>query len=131
MADVSSAQANLIEHARQLTETAIDTTTRETVEASPKGSGRLAASIDHGSVTQRGFTFATYIIADEDHALWADDGTRPHPIDPVNARVLAWQGPGGDWIRASHVDHPGTEGSGFFRRAMPGRWHDALAGAVT
>lgn len=35
-------------------------------------------------------------------------GTAPHPIDPVNARMLHWVGPGGVDVFAHHVDHPGT-----------------------
>jgi len=41
-------------------------------------------------------------------ALFVIGGTAPHPIDPVNAKMLHWIGPDGD-VFAMHVDHPGTQ----------------------
>jgi hypothetical protein len=41
-------------------------------------------------------------------AAYVIRGTRPHSIDPVNARMLHWVGPSGENVFAHHVDHPGT-----------------------
>ena len=61
------------------------------------------------STDQRG-PIATYVIR----------GTRPHPIDPVNATVLHWVGPEGD-VFARHVEHPGTAPNPYNQRAWEAR----------
>ena len=61
------------------------------------------------STDQRG-PIAAYVIR----------GTRPHPIDPVNASVLHWVGPDGD-VFARHVDHPGTDPNPYNQRAWEAR----------
>lgn len=51
-----------------------------------------------------------------DYGPYVEYGTRPHSIDPVNASVLAFQGPDGP-VFARHVDHPGTKAHPFMEPA--------------
>lgn len=68
------------------------------------------------------------------YAPFVEFGTRPHPIFPVNARVLAWQKGGigkyvtagsgrryyktakGTMVFAAHVNHPGTKPHPFMSK---------------
>jgi hypothetical protein len=81
-------------------------------EAAPVGeTGELAASMNYrvnsgrlevGSADARG-PIAAYVTR----------GTKPHPIDPVNADALHWVDAGGADVFAKHVDHPGTAPNPF------------------
>ena len=53
-------------------------------------------------------------------------GTRPHPIDPVNASMLHWVGDAGD-VFAGHVDHPGTDPNPFNQRAWEAQRDEVVA----
>lgn len=48
-------------------------------------------------------------------AIWAEEGTPPHIIEPTNKKALWWEG-------ARHpvniVDHPGGEASHFMKNAL-------------
>jgi len=70
------------------------------------------------------------------YAAFVEFGTAPHPIYPVNARVLAWTtGGGGRYVTAAsgrqyykstpgtttfamHVNHPGTKPKPYMRRIV-------------
>ena len=54
-------------------------------------------------------------------------GTRPHPIDPVNADFLHWTGDGGEDVYAKHVDHPGTAPNPFHIEAWERHRDEILA----
>ena len=47
------------------------------------------------------------IGTDSPVGLFLEFGTRPHPIDPVNAKFLVFE-VAGETVFAKHVDHPGT-----------------------
>jgi len=49
------------------------------------------------------------------YARYVVEGTPPHPIDPVRARVLAWEDYGG-WQFRMHVNHPGAQPNPFPQR---------------
>lgn len=89
--------------------------TEEVGAQAPVDTGQLAASQSWDdqegvlrviSTDNRG-PIATYVIR----------GTRAHPIDPVNARMLHWVDAGGGDVFAGHVDHPGTVANPFQIRA--------------
>jgi hypothetical protein len=56
------------------------------------------------------------VVAESPHALFVHEGTRPHPIDVVRAKVLMDVETGE--VFGVHVDHPGTEANPFLVRAM-------------
>ena len=56
------------------------------------------------------------LVASAEHASWVEEGTKAHPIDPVNARVLHWVD-GGAHHFAHHVDHPGGKPYPFMQPA--------------
>jgi hypothetical protein len=51
------------------------------------------------------------IEATAPYAKFVEGGTKPHHIVPRRARMLAWEGEGGqgDWHFARSVQHPGTQ----------------------
>lgn len=51
------------------------------------------------------------------HALFVNFGTRPHVITPNTKKALRWVGPGGMFIFAKRVNHPGYVGDPYIVRA--------------
>lgn len=77
----------------------------------PRDSGRLANDLDwevNGTTARIGAKTVPY-------AYYVEVGTRPHTITPNSAGALNWAG-------AEHpmnsVDHPGTVGTHFMRKAL-------------
>lgn len=59
------------------------------------------------------------VIADSPHAKFFHDGTRPHQIRPVNAKVLRFTSSGGAIVfTAGPVNHPGTPPHPFLTSAL-------------
>ena len=94
-----------------------------TPPASTAGNSSNASSVSTISVDAYGAT----VVASAEYARYVEEGTRPHIIRPVRARVLAW---GGDRrltgsLRsgarptsfARIVHHPGTRPKPFLRPA--------------
>lgn len=54
---------------------------------------------------------------DVEYAIYVHNGTRPHLIEPVTARVLHWIGPGGE-VFAARAYHPGYGGNPFLTDAV-------------
>lgn len=52
-------------------------------------------------------------FTDDEVAIFVEEDTRPHRIEPRNASVLAWMGAGGMQFAAG-VNHPGTKGQHMF-----------------
>jgi len=88
----------------------------------------VEASINFSKHTKtgRGISSLTWLLTGEPsvrvgsnvyYMLYVHEGTRPHEIRPVNARVLRWVGPGGV-VFARKVNHPGTTGDPFLVDAM-------------
>lgn len=81
-----------------------------------EGAGRLRDSIR----AERTASAAELVIRFTSRVPYAGfvvGGTRAHEIVPRNARVLAWEGPGGP-VFARHVNHPGTRPNRFPERAL-------------
>lgn len=78
--------------------------------------GNLRSS-GHSATVVRGTRLVGQVIFDAEYALAVHQGTRPHDITPVRARVLAWQAPGGTQF-ATRVHHPGTKGRPFLTAAL-------------
>lgn len=80
----------------------------------PRKTGTLGRSIHPGDVTEDGAT----IVASAAYARYVEEGTRPHVIVPVRAKVLAWGGArrlsgslrsgAKPEFFAKRVNHPGT-----------------------
>lgn len=51
---------------------------------------------------------SVWVGSDEPHALVHHEGSRPHLIEPKNARVLVFE-VGGVTVYAARVNHPGTQ----------------------
>jgi hypothetical protein len=80
------------------------------VEITPKRTGFTAEA---WVVIPMGIGEFVITNSNEPIASFLSEGTSPHPIDPVSARVLHWvsinaEGAAGD-VFAMHVDHPGTQ----------------------
>lgn len=83
------------------------------------GSGELESSLVVQPVpTPAGMT--CQVIADSPHARFYHDGTRPHQIRPVNAKVLRFPGRSSGVIvfTAGPVNHPGTASHPFLITAL-------------
>lgn len=78
----------------------------------PWRTGRLAGSI----VKEVGDGEAS-IQALAPYAVYVVNGTAPHEIRPVNARVLAFE-VGGKMVFTALVQHPGTKPNPFMQRAV-------------
>lgn len=81
----------------------------------PVNTGALRASID-GTVMfgpLRG-----EVEAGVPYSLFVHEGTSPHEIVPVNARVLRFPTKAGTIVYAQKVDHPGTRPQPFLSDAL-------------
>jgi hypothetical protein len=76
-----------------------------------------------------------YIVVGTEDEIWQyqDEGTRPHPIVPRNAKVLRFPA-GGRVVYTKRVNHPGTKARGWskmiatkWQRELPLRINEALA----
>lgn len=83
----------------------------------PRVTGELARSIRVYPI-QLGVNPSAYVEANAPYALFVHEGTGPHPIDPVNARVLRFPAKSGFIVFTPHVDHPGTAAQPFLRDAL-------------
>lgn len=80
--------------------------------------GDLTKSI-HGHITASGKTWATGVFeATSEHAVFVDEGTKPHVIRPKAGKYLAFPGKSGGTVFAREVNHPGTKPDGFFERGV-------------
>lgn len=77
--------------------------------AVPVDSGALKAS---GELVERGDGAVTFRYT-ADYAAAVEGGTEPHPIEPDDADVLAFEVEDGTTVFTTHVDHPGTEPQPF------------------
>lgn len=79
--------------------------------------GNLASSI-HPSTEIRGSKLVGAITADAEYALALHEGTKEYDIEPVRAKVLRWEAPGGGVVYAMRAHHPATEGRPFLVDAL-------------
>lgn len=94
---------------------------RRAAEECPVDEGRLRSSLHVKFGTDARGPFAT-VGTDVEYALYVHEGTKPHIIRPVNARVLAFPAggrrSGGAMVFARVVHHPGTRAQPFLRNAL-------------
>ncbi len=83
----------------------------EAKKTSPRRTGFLADSIGYKAGKQ-GVKIAPFGVS---YAEFMEFGTRPHPIFPRNARVLAFEA--GGMVFTRRVMHPGTTPRPFMARA--------------
>jgi hypothetical protein len=82
----------------------------------PERTGKLKRSLRKlARMSPMGVTFL--VGSDLDYAEMVHDGTKAHVIRPRNGRVLAFQIDGRKAFARS-VNHPGSKGSPFLRRAL-------------
>ncbi|MCJ7559182.1 hypothetical protein MUO79_01010 [Candidatus Bathyarchaeota archaeon] len=77
----------------------------------PFRAGYLRESVTR-KLTAKGFT----VWPAASYAPFVDQGTRPHTIYPVNAKVLRWYGPYGEAVFSKSVHHPGFAGRFFMSK---------------
>jgi hypothetical protein len=88
----------------------------------PKDTGVLKSSISYRRTVK-----GLQVISSARYATYVAQGTGPHPIDPVHARVLHWvDKKTGAEVFAMHVDHPGTRPNPYPQRALR-----AMKGEIT
>jgi hypothetical protein len=82
------------------------------------GTGELESSLIVQPIpTPAGMT--VQVIADSPHAKFFHEGTRPHQIRPVQAKVLRFPGSGGVVVfHPGPVNHPGTPPHPFLVTAL-------------
>ena len=89
------------------------------VRACPVNSGHLKNSIavdvnnDYIDVTMA------------DYGLHVEFGTKPHVIEPKDAKALSWETPRGR-VFTKKVHHPGTKANPFIRRTIHTRLKDII-----
>lgn len=123
MGDWTAFRARLERRYFTLAEGTRDHLVRNLRDAAPVGQG---GERTHGQVRDgvrgdvRLLGIGRFLIVVEDPvpaALFTDAGTRPHVIEPRRARALRFSA-GGVTVFASHVDHPGTKGTRWFRNEV-------------
>lgn len=63
-------------------------------------------------------THQGYVFTNRREWIYVELGTRAHPIEPDQARVLRWEEPDGEVRYAMSVWHPGTDPNPVMRRAL-------------
>lgn len=71
----------------------------------------------HQSLRSRVSSASAQVSADGGHAHFVENGTRPHPIEAKNARVLRFV-MNGEVVFRQRVYHPGTEPRPFMKEAQ-------------
>lgn len=78
--------------------------------AAPDDTGELESTIHLESIVNKGDTVEAITAASSPHAVWVQEGTHPHEIEPSSKQDLAWAG-------AEHPDrvvhHPGEHANPF------------------
>lgn len=69
----------------------------------------LTVDVGPGSVT---------LNSDQEYTRWVVKGTKPHVILPRRARVLAFEGSGGEMVFTKRAMHPGTAPNNFAHDAL-------------
>lgn len=90
----------------------------EAIRIAPKRTGNMANHIVKRIATIGVHASVLVGVENVKYAYWVHEGSQPHDIYPVNARVLAWQSDAGDSVFAMHVHHPGNKPNRFLVRAL-------------
>jgi hypothetical protein len=80
--------------------------------------GRLRSSIAHELTYTKAGNITLHVGSNVDYALMVHEGTSPHWIFPVHAKVLAFRGRSGSMVYTGSVYHPGTQPRRFLTEAM-------------
>jgi hypothetical protein len=91
-------------------------------EEVPVGTRELQDSISYEMTSQPGINeFMVVISAKAPHAVFIQEGTKPHMIRPVHRKALAWDG-----MVRKKVWHPGTQANPFLDRTRGRLLYDAV-----
>lgn len=113
---------------------AVKRTMQQAADDAQQDFERTTAGWQHKVVFEQVPVSNGIIVGTEDE-IWQyqDEGTRPHPIVPRNAKVLRFPA-GGRVVYTRHVNHPGTKARGWskmiatrWQRELPLRINEALA----
>lgn len=80
------------------------------------GGGRLRDSLKYER-RNTGRGVEARFLSNVSYAKFVDEGTKPHRIEPREARVLHWSSGASD-VFARSVNHPGTRANPFIQRAI-------------
>lgn len=118
------------ERGRELRDLAEDQMVRAVIEAAPDGPARdeggekLRDSVRSIQYERGDSVFGTIIEVSAPHAEYVSKGTRPHRIEPRQAKVLRFE-VDGQIVFARFVEHPGTEANPYFENTTQ-TWPDVL-----
>ena len=87
---------------------------RTAKELVPVDTGDLRNSITHRNVGDLEYEVKP-TVGNPGYAVYIEEGTRPHPIDPVNAKALYWEGLDHP---VPHVNHPGNAPYKYMEEAL-------------
>lgn len=121
--DQSAAGEVGLQAARRL---AIDTTRRVLNRGNvltPVKTGRLRSGND-SRIQEQGLRVTGTVFNNTKYAIFVHDPTKPHIIRPRSKKVLRFLGADGATVFARQVNHPGTKGQPWLRRAL-----EEIAGA--
>ncbi len=114
----------LVQRVEPLVSTALD-------EAAPRRTGDYASRIHSVQNAHGDGSISLEWRAPDPLSTFILEGTKPHEIVPVNAKVLAFMGADGSMVFTRKVNHPGTAPNDFVSRAWEaarGSVYDELAG---
>jgi hypothetical protein len=128
-ANVDALKRNLTQRYERVHATAVQEMVGMLRQAAPKGeTGQLADSID-ASPTSGPPGISSEVVATSERASWTNDGTQPHEIRPVRAKVLSFE-VGGTQVFARYVHHPGNAGTHWWDDTLRDRWPGVVAAAL-
>lgn len=108
-------------HSKKLYEAVVDSSNKMATIAKqgvPVDTGYLRGHITT-EISKMGI-FTGEVVSGADYSQAVEEGTKPHPIEVKNKKVLAGKGsgPGGWDIFGTKVKHPGTKPQPFMRPAF-------------
>lgn len=127
---VDQLRQHVEQHAVELCQRALDVTREQTVQATSRRTGALAAGITTTQPALSGTRVTAQIESAAEYSRWQDEGTGVYGpsgqrIFPTTAKVLVfdWPAAGGVVFARSVAGAPGRH---FFHEPMPERWHGAI-----
>ena len=118
------------ERGRELRDLAEDQIVRAVIDAAPDGPPRdeggekLRDSVRSTPYDRGDTVFGTLVEVTAGHADYVSKGTRPHRIEPRQAKVLRFE-VGGQVVFARFANHPGTEPNPYFENTVQ-TWPEVL-----
>lgn len=127
MANADDLRAQLLEKATTAVEQAVEVMVQDLRNEAPNATGETSQAIFSEPITQTTDFISYHVSSPTPQGEWVEDGTAPHLIVPINAKVLHWVGADGDVFAAS-VDHPGMPPRPWFH-PITDAWADYLTAA--